>query len=81
MTNLEKYEKVFCETFEVAKSQLNEQFTFKEIEEWNSMIHISLVASLEDEFDVLFDAEDVLNWESYLNGIKILEKYGISFDE
>ena len=31
MTNLEKYEKVFCETFEVDKSQLNEQFTFKDI--------------------------------------------------
>ena len=38
-----------------------------------------IIYLLEDEFDVLFESEDILHYGSYLNGIEILKRYGIEF--
>lgn len=77
MTNLEKYKAVFTEIFDVSESSLNEDFTFKAVEDWDSLTHLSLITQLEDTFDVMFDTEDILHYESFENGKRILRKYGI----
>ena len=80
MSNLEKYKNVFMEVFEVDENVLNESFTFNDVEMWTSVAHLSLVTELENAFDIMFDSEDILNYGSYLNGIEILKKYGVSFE-
>ena len=80
MDNLKKYNDVFCQTFKVSESVLDENFTFKGIQQWDSVSHLSLISNLEECFDVLFETDDILHYESYLNGIEILKKYGVSFD-
>ena len=50
---------------------------FKNVSKWDSVAHLSLISELEDAFDVMFDSEDILHYESYENGKRILEKYGI----
>ena len=77
MTNLEKYQNAFIDTFGVTPEALNESFTFKEIPVWDSVAHLSLISALEDEFDVMFEADDILHYGSYLNGIEILRRYGV----
>ncbi|MBR6400419.1 MAG: acyl carrier protein [Firmicutes bacterium] len=79
MENLKKYNDIFCRVMNVNDSALNEKFTFKDAPQWDSVAHLSLISELEDEFDVLFDSEDILHYESYLNGIKILKRYGVEF--
>lgn len=79
MDSLKKYNAVFCETFGVDESALNESFTFRGVEGWDSVVHLSLISELEDTFDILFDADDILHYGSYLNGIDILKKYGVEF--
>lgn len=79
MDALKKYNQVFCETFEVTESALNESFTFSDVPAWDSVAHLSLISNLEDTFDVMFDAEDILHYGSYLNGIEILKRYGVDF--
>lgn len=79
MNNLEKYNRVFCDTFGVSEKVLNEEFTFRGVEAWDSVAHLSLISGLEDAFDVLFDADDILHYGSYLNGIEILKRYGVDF--
>ncbi len=79
MTNLEKYRNVFVRTLQVKPEALNESFTFKNVDKWDSVAHLSLISELEDTFDVMFDSEDILHYGSYLNGMKILEKYGVEF--
>jgi acyl carrier protein len=80
MTNLEKYNKAFTDTFGVSEDVLGESFTFKDVPVWDSVAHLSLISELEDTFDVLFDADDILHYGSYLNGIEILKRYGVDFD-
>ena len=79
MDNLKKYNDVFCRVLSVNESELNENFTFKDMPQWDSVAHLSLISELEDEFDILFESEDILHYGSYLNGIEILKKYGVEF--
>ena len=81
MNNLDQYKKVFVEIFDVEEQILDENFTFKGIEKWDSLTHLNLITTLEETFDVMFDTEDILHYGSYLNGIEILKKYGVNFEE
>ncbi len=77
MTNLEKYNKVFTETFLVQENVLNADFDHKSVDGWDSVRQLSLTTALEDEFDIMFDAEDILELTSYEKGKEILKKYDI----
>lgn len=79
MSNLEKYNDVFCRILNVNADCLNEDFTFKAVPQWDSVAHLSLISELEDVFDVFFESEDILHYESYENGKKILARYGVDF--
>lgn len=77
MTNLEKYNKVFMDVLGVDESVLNEKFTFKDVPQWDSVAHLSLISELEDAFDVMFESDDILHYGSYENGKKILSRMGV----
>lgn len=77
MTNLEKLNKIFCEVFSVEELALNDQFDNSTVEGWDSVHQLSLTSSVEDEFDIMLDAEDILDFTSYENAKKVLAKYGI----
>jgi acyl carrier protein len=79
MTNLEKYNKVFRDVLGAKDLDLNEGFTFKDVPQWDSVAHLSLISELEDAFDIMFEAEDILHYGSYENGKTILQKYGVEF--
>lgn len=80
MNNLEKYNQAFINAFEVSLVELNDHFNFNEIEAWDSMAHLTLIAELEDAFAVIFETDDILHFGGYLNGIEILKRYGINFE-
>lgn len=77
MSNLEKLNNIFCEVFSTEVSALNTDFNKDNIEGWDSVHQLSLTSSLEDEFDIMFDAEDILDFTSYENAKNILAKYDI----
>ena len=51
MTNLEKYNAAFTETFEIGEEQLP-GLKYQDIAAWDSVGHMNLVAALEDAFDI-----------------------------
>ena len=77
MTNIEKLNKIFCEVFSVDVSALNESFNNANVEGWDSVHQLSLTTAVEDEFDIMLDPEDILNFTSYDNAKAILAKYEI----
>ncbi|MCO1603689.1 acyl carrier protein [Desulfosporosinus nitroreducens] len=81
MNNLKEYNKVFTTLFNINDYQLNKDFTFNNVEDWDSIVHLSLITELEDTFNVMFETEDILSFGSYENGMRILEKYEISFND
>ena len=79
MTNLDTFNKIFCDVFSVSVDKLNDEFDNTTVEGWDSVHQLSLTSSLEDEFDIMLDAEDILEFTSYDNAKKILAKYEIDF--
>ncbi|MCQ4872516.1 acyl carrier protein [Butyricimonas paravirosa] len=77
MTNLEKYNQVFVETFSVEEDVLDDQFAREHVGNWDSVRQLSLVSNLEDTFDIMFDTEDILGMVSYKEGKNIMLKYEI----
>lgn len=77
MNNLEKYNKVFCEVFNVDELNLNENFTAEAVEKWDSITQMSLVNQLEDCFEIMFEIDDIIEFISYKAGMEILKKYSI----
>ncbi|MCI8416931.1 MAG: acyl carrier protein [Lachnospiraceae bacterium] len=79
MTNLEKYNKVFMETLEIEESKL-EGLEYQAIPLWDSVGHMSLIAALEDKFDLMMDTEDIIDFSSFEKGKEILSaNYGVEF--
>lgn len=79
MSNLERYNKVFCEIMQVDEDQLT-GLKFKESEYWDSVGHMMLIAALEDEFDIMLEPEDMMSITSYEQGKEILSRtYNVQF--
>ena len=79
MTNLEKYNQVFMDTLEVEESQLAE-LKYQDVELWDSVGHMTLVANIEEAFDIMMETDDIIDFSSYEKGKEILSKnYDIVF--
>ena len=79
MTNLEKYNQAFVEALEISEEQLP-GLEYQSIEQWDSVGHMGLVATLEDAFDIMMDTDDIIDFSSYEKGKEILAKnYEIIF--
>lgn len=79
MTNLEKYNHAFCDSFEIAEDKLN-GLQYQQIALWDSVGHMTLIANLEDAFDIMMDTDDIIDLSSYEKGQEILSNnYNIQF--
>lgn len=79
MTNLEKYNNVFIESFQLNADQL-EGLNYQGVELWDSVGHMTLIAALEDAFDIMMETDDIIDFSSYKKGIEILKtKYDVEF--
>lgn len=76
MTNREKYINAFVEIMEVEPAEV-EKLVYQEIDAWDSVGHMSLVAELEDAFDIMMDTDDIIDFSSFEKGIEILKKYNV----
>lgn len=79
MSNLDKYNKSFVDSFAVDKTIINDELKFNDIPEWDSIGHMTLMSSLEEEFKITIDTDDIVDFSSYTRGIEILKKYKIDF--
>jgi len=78
MTNLEKYNHAFASTFQVNEQQLS-TLNYQDVDGWDSIGHMKMIAELEDAFTILIETDDILDFSSYSKGFKILKKYGVEF--
>ncbi len=79
MTNLEKYNKAFCDSFEIDTDKLQD-LKYQGIDMWDSVGHMTLIANIEDAFDIMMDTDDIIDFSSYVKGLDILaSKYDVQF--
>lgn len=79
MNNKEKYTKVFVDALELEES-IVENLQYQAVAAWDSVGHMSLIAAIEDAFDIMMDTDDIIELDSFQKGIQILsENYDVEF--
>lgn len=79
MNTLDKYNKVFIESLELNIDQLA-GLQYQGTALWDSVGHMTLIAAIEDEFDIMLETDDIIDFSSYEKGKIILtNSYGIEF--
>ena len=76
MTNIEKYKNAFVEGLEVDLEGV-ENLTMENCDKWDSIGQMSLIAIIEDSFDVEFEPDEVMMFTSYSEGQRILSNHNI----
>lgn len=76
MTNIEKYKNAFVESLEIMPEEV-ENATMDNVDKWDSIGQMSLVAVIEDEFGIELDPEEVMHLTSYAAGLDILKDHEI----
>ena len=61
---------------QIEESQLN-GLEYQGVELWDSVGHMTLMAALEDAFDIMLDTDDIVDFSSYEKGKEILKKYDV----
>lgn len=71
---LAKVEEIFREELEVDDLILTDETTADDVEEWDSLSHVQLVAAMEEAFGIEFKSREILSWENIGDLIDSIEK-------
>ena len=79
MTREEVYERlnaVFQDVFDDPDLQVNDETTAADVDGWDSLIHITLIDSVEEEFDVSFDMKTIVKLKNVGEMVDIILEMG-----
>lgn len=77
--NKQKYDKAFIESFSISHGALN-KLEYNSIPEWDSVGHMEMIAALEEQFEIMMEMDDIIDFSSYKKGMELVGKYGVKFD-
>ena len=77
MTTKEKYSEIFKTALNISDDKLSENLKYNEIEEWDSIGHMTLIAALEEEYKINLETDDIIEFSSFKKGMSILKKYNV----
>lgn len=76
MTNQEKYVNAFVQALELPAEAVS-ALVYGQSAGWDSVGHMTLVANLEDAFDIMIEMDDIIDLSSFEKGKEILRKYDV----
>lgn len=76
MSNIEKLKEAFVEGLEIPMEEV-ETATMEGVDKWDSIGQMSLVAIIEDAFEIEFEPDEVMQFTSFEAGKEILKNHGI----
>jgi acyl carrier protein len=81
VSDLQKLRAAFRTALDLPADAPVDDLHYQDHEKWDSLAHMSLIATLEDDFSIMIDTDDVINMSSFSEAARILGKYGVSVDE
>lgn len=64
---------VFQDIFDDTGIQLSEQTIISEVNGWDSLTHISIIAAIQDEFSISFDMDEITKLNTIEDMISAIE--------
>ena len=75
MSTEERVIKIIAEAIEVESNKIDEDTAIGDFPNWDSMGQLVIITSLEKEFDIKFDPEDIMDLEDVGDMISAIEEY------
>jgi len=69
----------FVEALGVQAAVVVDSLKYNSIPQWDSVAHMTLIAMLEEKFDLMLDTDDIIDMSSVAKAKEILSKYGVHF--
>ncbi|MCC8154759.1 MAG: acyl carrier protein [Tannerellaceae bacterium] len=69
-----KLQEIFREVFYDDNLEISEDMTAAAVEEWDSLNHLTLIATIEDEFSMKFTLDQVMGMKNVGEMINVIEK-------
>lgn len=80
MNNKDKYKETFIKSLAMDAKNFTEDIKFNDVQEWDSIGHMTLISGLEESFSITFETDDIIDFSSYKKGQDILsKKYNVNF--
>ena len=80
MPSNKKYQEIIAKALNVNFDKINESLKYNEIDEWDSIGHMTLISALEEEYKISFETDDIIDFSSFKKGIEILKKYKVNIE-
>lgn len=71
---LKELASIFEEVFEMEDMQITEETNSDNIEDWNSLNHLTLIGEIEQAFNIKFSMQEMLEIKSVKKILNIIEK-------
>ena len=78
MDNTERLQKAFSDALDLSQEKITNELSYGS-ETWDSVAHMALIASIESEFDIMMETDDVIDMSSFKKSKEILKKYDVEF--
>lgn len=79
MSNNDKLRNAFVTSLGISEDLFNDDLKYNSISQWDSIAHMTLVAELENIFDVMFDTDQIIDMSSVAKAREILSLHDIEF--
>jgi len=76
-----KLKQIMANVLKVQLDEINEGTTIENVESWDSLSHMQLILTIEEQFGVKLAEEDFLMMTSFNEIKRILKNRGISFSK
>lgn len=60
----QKLTDIFRDVFDDDELEINDEMTAEDIDDWDSLMHITLIGTIEDEFGIKFAMKDVVGMKN-----------------
>lgn len=70
----EKLQEIFRDVFDDEDITISEDTTSKDIEDWDSITHITLINEIEGQFNIRFTTEEMMKAKNVSEFIEIIDK-------
>lgn len=71
----EKLRQIFASSLSIKTDEVQDDLKYATIPQWDSVAHMALVAAIEEGFDIMIDAEDVIDMSSFAKAKEIISKH------
>ena len=71
----EKLRNIFSTSLNIKIEEIHDELKYATIPQWDSVAHMALVAAIEEGFDIMIDAEDVIDMNRFAKAKEIVAKH------